>query len=248
MSVFADHRTTIYRTVYQASILVDELHGGIPQDPRLVEGWIRKNLGAGNEELIADMVAETLIERGATPDQISDEDIAKVASQQVNGFKRLPDTGELYIEGRQIKAMLKEAANIAVGSGLLVARQWGKTNKGLRSFFAEHIFVPEKRIGLGVTEPSGIHQRFVATFRGTGIQLEEYVSDAKLSFTVATDWDWPKDFWPTVWVIAEQNGLGASRAMGFGTFDVTDWTRLWHAPPSAFPTTCIGDSNSTRAK
>lgn len=220
MGVFDDFRPSIYKARYRTSIIVGELHGGIPKHPDVAEAWIRTRLGEQSDQQVADLVAQTMLEMG-----VSQEEAIEQAShlKNLNGFKRHPDTGELIIEGRQIKAMLKEAANIAVAGGHLNARGWGKTNKGLRSFLAEHIFVEERYVGLGVSEPTDIHQRFVATWKGTGIQLEEYVSEAKLSFHVATDFDFPKDFWPTVWVIAEENGLGAARSMGFGTFEVVEW-------------------------
>ena len=60
---------------------------------------------------------------------------------------------------------------------------WGgkgvETNvrKWIKNWFPEHVFVIEDRLYLGVSEPTGIIQRFVHTPRGTGIQYEEYVND-----------------------------------------------------------------------
>lgn len=221
-SVFAEFQSKVFTNTFRADLVVNELHGGIPSNPDIAEAWIRKNLGEQTDQQIAALVVKTMAERGI---EDMDEAAAEVAkNRSLNGFKRTED-GELFIEGRQVKAMLKEAASIAVAAGHLNSRGWGKTNKGLQGFLSEHIFVLEDRIGLGVTEPSGIHQRFVATWKGTGISMEEYVTDAKLSFTVASDYDWPENFWSTVWVLAEKNGLGAARSMGFGTFAVTKWEK-----------------------
>lgn len=224
MSVFADYKTKIYKNRYAATLRVDELHGGIPMQPAVAESWLRAKFAGSDEALVAlqgQIVAELGLE-GLSDDELIDE---MVRRNNLNGFKRM-SSGELFIEGRQVKAMLKEAASIAVQGNHLKQRGWGTTNKGLLGFLAEHIFVEEKQLGLGVVEPSDIHQRFVSTWKGTGIQLEEFVTDAKVSCTVATDYDWPKDFWPTIWSIAEENGLGAARSMGFGTFEVTDWSQL----------------------
>jgi hypothetical protein len=225
MSVFDDYRAKIYKDQHAASLVVGELHGGVPMNPDVARKWLEVRMG-GSDEHLANLQAQVVAELGLDEDLTDDELLDEMTRRNnLNGFKRL-DSGELYIEGRQVKAMLKEAASIAVAGEHLNSRGWGKTNKGLLGFLAEHIFVLENRIGLGVHEPSGIHQRFVSTWRGTGIQLEEYVSDAKVACTVATDYDFPKNFWPTIWTIAESNGLGAARSMGFGTFEVVGWDQL----------------------
>ena len=245
-SIFADIAEKTFDKQYHAELLVGEIHGGIPTDPNKAAGWIASKMGL-KDEMLRDMVVKTMEERG-TVEAATSEDITDAASEvsdlkQLNGFKRCDWSerngttlgsgtdfqkvdGQLCIEGRQVKAMLKEAASIAVAGDHLPSRGWGKTNKGLLNFLAEHIFVLDDKIPLGVTEPSGISQRFVHTWRGSGIQYEEYVTDAKVEFTVVTDFEWPEKFWPTVWVIAEKNGLGASRSTGVGTFEVQAWDQL----------------------
>lgn len=227
-SIFADIAEKTFDKQYHAELLVHEIHGGIPTDPNKAAGWIASKMGL-KDEMLRDMVVKTMEERG-TIEAATTEDVTDAASEvsdlkQLNGFKR-SDDGVLVIEGRQVKAMLKEAASIAVAGDHLPSRGWGKTNKGLLNFLAEHIFVLEDKIPLGVVDPSGISQRFVHTWRGSGIQYEEYVTDAKVEFTVVTDYEWPEKFWPTVWVIAEKNGLGASRSTGVGTFEVQAWDQL----------------------
>lgn len=132
--------------------------------------------------------------------------------------------GELYIEGRQIKAMFKEAASISVAAGRVKALKWGKTNKSMLNFLVEHLFVLEECVYLGVTDPDRVNQSFVHTFRGSGIKLEEIVDHAVVDFTLVSDYDFPseeRNFYPQVFVTGELNGLGASRSQGFGTFKVT---------------------------
>lgn len=224
MSVFEGYRNKIYKDRYSAGLLVHELHGGVPMNPDVARKWLEVRMG-GSDAQLANLKANIVVElglEGLTDDELLDE---MTRRNNLNGFKRAPG-GELYIEGRHVKAMLKEAASIAVAGGHLTKRGWGNTNKGLLGFLAEHIFVEETIVPLGVVEPSGVHQRFVSTYKGTGIQLEEYVVDAKPSFTVATDYDFPAEFWPTIWTIAESNGLGAARSMGFGTFEVIQWEKL----------------------
>jgi hypothetical protein len=139
--------------------------------------------------------------------------------------------GELYIEGRQAKAMLKEACSIAADLSLLQPRGYGNNSKkGLLSFFAETGFIEESTLYLGVTAPDGINQRFVHTYRGSGIQYEEFVRNVNLELTVMSAHDYTEDEWAAMWVLAERNGIGASRSQGNGTFTVTRWQRLAGGP------------------
>ena len=220
MSVFAKFRNDAFPFRFTGTLHIGVIAGGTPTDPKVAEGWLKTKLGIDNEKLIQDMVAETMVERGVTLAEAVEE---VNAHKNLNGFKR--DEQGLYIEGRQLKAALKEAASIAVAAGKLTQRGWGKTNKGLLSYFAEHVFVVEDRLHLGVTDASGIAQRFVHTFRGTGIQYEEYVEDAKVDFTVITDHDFSEKEWAAIWLCGEQNGLGASRSQGYGRYEVTRWDR-----------------------
>jgi len=65
----------------------------------------------------------------------------------------------------------------------------------------------------------------VSTFRGTGIQYEEYVDDAKVDFTLMADHDFTEQEWATIWLTGEQQGIGASRSQGYGRYEVSKWVR-----------------------
>jgi hypothetical protein len=224
MSVFAKYRQKMYPYRFAGQIHVFTIAGGVPSDSNVAEGWLRAKLGVNKDDLIRAMVAEVMVERGVTADEATQ---VVNANKHLNGFKRDEQQG-LYIEGRQLKAALKEAASIAVDSGKVKPRGWGKVNtkKGLLSYLAEHVFVVEDRLHLGVDEPSGVMQRFIHTFRGNGIQYEEYVTDAKVDFTVMTDHDFSEEEWAAIWTAGEQNGIGASRSQGYGRYEVTRWDRL----------------------
>lgn len=233
MSVFAKYRPTAYPHTFAVEITVSRIAGGIPTDPKVAEGWLKTKLVADRDDLIREAVAEVMAERGVTADEA-----AKVVdiTKHLNGFKR--DTTGLYFEGRQVKACIKEAANIRWPQGRWSADKNGKvrlaiktgdertSGKATRSFWAEHAFVQDDRIPLGVAEPTGVAQRFVHTWRGSGIQYEEFIDDAKLAFTVASDLDFADEHWALLWLTAEQNGLGASRSQGYGRFEVTRWERI----------------------
>lgn len=219
-SVFAKFEAKSWPYKYKGSLLVGTIAGGTPTDQKVAEGWLRTKLGA-KDDLLREMVAETMVERGVTA-----EEAATIVdtNKHLNGFKR--DENGLYIEGRQLKAALKEAASVAVAAGKLEMRGWGKTNKGLLGFLAEHVHVVEDKLYLGVTEASGVTQRFVHTFRGTGIQYEEYVSDAKIEFTIETDYKFTDEQWAHIWLTGERQGIGASRSQGFGKYTVTSWDKM----------------------
>lgn len=142
--------------------------------------------------------------------------------------------GELYFEGRQLKAMIKEAASIALSAGtenggLSQKREWGATKKGISAFLVEHMFIPDEKVLLGVVEPSRVAQSFVHTWRGAGIKMEEIIDDAVLDFEIHCDFDFESvdpNFWGAVFVRGEMNGLGSSRSQGFGTFSTTRFDRL----------------------
>lgn len=218
-SVFLKYEEAAYPIRFRGRLEVPSIAGGVPTDQKVAEGWIKSKV-QDKDALIQEMVAKTMVERGVTAEQAAQMvDMTK----HLNGFKRDPESG-LYVEGRQLKACLKEAGSVAVAAGKLEGgRAWGKTNKGLLSFFSEHVFVVDDRLYLGASEPTGIVQRFVSTFRGTGIQYMEYVENAQIEFTVITDWEFKEEHWAMIWLTAQQQGLGASRSQGFGRFTVTQW-------------------------
>jgi hypothetical protein len=218
-SPFAKFEAEAWPYRWNGTIRVRNIAGGTPSDINVAEAWYRTKI-ADKEDLMRDLIAKLMVDRG-----ISAEEAAKYAAElkHLSGFKR--DAHGLYIEGRQLKSAIKEAANVAVAANKLSARGWGATNKGLQGFIAEHVCVVEERLYLGVKEPTGINQRFVATFRGTGIQYEEYVDEADIDFTILTDFDFKPRDWAMIWLTGEQQGIGASRSQGFGRYREVRWDR-----------------------
>lgn len=218
-SVFDKYEAQAYPFNFGVTLHIPRIAGATPTDPRVAEGWLKTKLGWDNERLIQEAVAEVMAERGVTIQEATEQ---VNANRNLVGFKK--DDEGLYIEGRIVKAMIKEAANIRWPK-----RRWGPSNKGTLGFWAEHVFVQEDRIHLGVTEPTGVNQGFVHTFRGAAIKYEEFVDNTKISFTVATDFDFDKEdkeTWPLLWLTAQMNGLGGSRSQGNGRFKVIEWTQL----------------------
>lgn len=241
-SVFEQYIPAAYPNMFLATLHVHNICGGIPSDPRVAEAWLRTKITDDNERLIQKAVSEVMTERGVT----ADEAVGEVnKNKHLNGFKRercpncpptgpvcdKPDAHQLYIEGRQLKAGIKEAANVRWP----YPHKWGRyTNSKSRevggksspSFFAEHVFVQEDHLLLGFTEPTGVNQKFVHTFHGAGIQYEEYCDGVDIECTIASDWDFTDEQWALLWLTGGQQGLGASRSQGYGRYAVTRWDRI----------------------
>jgi hypothetical protein len=239
-SVFAAYTDTAWPHRYATTITVRNLAGGVPTDPHVAEGWLRTKL-ADKEDLIQDLVAQTMVERGITAeDAVAEVDKLK----HLNGFKRLrcpncPPSGllckdgehGLYIEGRQLKAAIKEAAGVARAAEKLKPK-WGATNKGVLGFVAEHIMVIEDVLQLHhpdsnvpVTEASRVLQSFPKNPRTgqTGIQYTEILEEASFDCTIISDHKFTDQDWRMLWLTGEQQGIGASRSQGFGRYEVTRW-------------------------
>ena len=223
-SVFEKYAQRAYPYHFHGELQVNWLVGGIPSDEKTAEGWIRTKL-ALKDDLIRQAVAEVMAER-----EIDAEAAAQVVAETktLNGFKR--SDGQLYIEGRQLKAALKAAAVIAMSVKKL-DRRWGETKKGVEGFVAEHIGVIEDKLHISngdgiVTEPTGVQRRFVHTHRGSAIQYEEYVQDAHVSFTIESDYAFSDEEWAMVWLTAERQGIGASKSQGYGRFVVVRWESI----------------------
>lgn len=238
-SVFAKHIPQAWPYRYDASIHVSTIAGGTPSDPNVAEGWLRTKL-ADKDDLIRQAVNEVMMERGIDAEQAAKElDLLK----HLNGFKKDADRdGQLYIEGRQLKAGIKEAASVARAVGKLPDR-WGLTKKGIVNFAAEHIQLVEDRLylyyphdaelqgneveRLRVTEPSRVLQSFPKNPRTqqTGIQYTEICEDVEFDFTVISDHEFSDDQWAMLWLTAEQQGIGASRSQSFGRYEVIRWEK-----------------------
>jgi hypothetical protein len=218
-------------STYRATLAFrDKLVGGIPKDPRLIEGWLRTKAGIEDAQELRLAVLRTLAEVGANgadgagPDELDDATAALVSQKRTTGFKCGPEG--LYVEGRQIKAMLKESTNI-----VFAGERWGPTRKAAKSFFAERVFVDPDRVPLGVSEPSGVetvigHLSGPAGPRST-LGNYEYVLQPAIDFRVLVlrDCITPEQ-WRDIWCLAQENGFGTLRSQGYGRFDVVQWERM----------------------
>lgn len=225
MNVFESYRQEAWPIELSVTLqFSDQVRGGTPSDNKKAEGWLRSKLTDNDSELPA-LVAKTMLERGITAEQAIEE---SAALKMTNGFKRF--NSELCLEGRHVKAMLKEACVVALSANKIENRGWGATKKSLRPFLSEHLHVnelwlPLKVEGKPVTEASGIATKFVHTFQGDSISLEEYVEQPSIDFTLKTDWPFTRHNYAMILLTGGEQGLGASRSQGYGRFTVTKFTQ-----------------------
>lgn len=138
-----------YEVVLQVT---NELMAGIPKNPELIEAWLEarkpseaefRRRQAGGEEMkpVAEL-AETVAEEVKGDGSADDEERAWL------GFKS--DDQGLYIEGSNVKAHLKDCANIL---------QKLLDMKALRSKLADRVYVEDARVYLdGKQEPDGYYE------------------------------------------------------------------------------------------
>lgn len=233
--VFSKYDKQSFGNHFQARLEMKTLVGGVPSDPKVATGWLKSKLQE-NDDRIREMVAQVMVERSVTADEATSivNDM-----KNLNGFKRIDGDGTLFIEGRQVKAAMKEAASCAVAAGKIEMTGWGKTRKWLKGFFPEHVFVLEETIPIrqyvdgelvNVMAPTGVLQQFVHTHRGSSIQYQEYVANAVIEFTVISDHPFTTKDWAMLWTSGELQGLGASRSQGYGTYAVTKWDQTAKQP------------------
>jgi hypothetical protein len=225
-----DSQSTLFVQYRARLVFRDKLLGGIPKDPQLIEGWLRSRAGLTETNEIRHVMLRTLGELGVEAsadmsfEQLEQASAAVAARKQTTGFK----VGEqgLYIEARQVKAMLKESTNVVFGG-----ERFGPTRKGPKPFVAEHVFVEPDRLWLGAREPHGVEMTIGHLIGPTGprsiVGYHEFVQDATLEFRVLTMRDClSPEQWADLWVHAQENGLGALRSQGFGRFFIEQWERV----------------------
>lgn len=223
-SVFDEWSQKYWPHRFTATLTIDDLHGGTPSDPKVIEGWLRSKTTAP-DDAIRDQVVETMLERGLSVDEATE---AVASLRSLVGFKK--DAKGLYIEGRQLKAALKESAAVALAAGHLPTKM-GSTHKGTISFMAEHLSVVESKLyltrdGKTLKEPDEVRQAFVHTFRGASIKMSEVVERCHITATIETDVDLGDDAWGALWTAGERQGIGANRSQGAGRYSVTNWQPL----------------------
>lgn len=224
-------------TTYRATLKFNHvIVGGIPSDRSVIEGWIRSRMDLG-DTAIQDLIDKTVAERGViSPDEAVAAVMESELAPSVNGFKR-DENGELCIEGRIVKAAIKEYANSAYpGKGWPGKEKNPHTaklhgNRGLLTYLSEAVVVPETLIGLGVKEPSRVEERIKHIKNSMGQQMStisrvEVVDAPTITFTVRVRDDFlPQEAWGRIWAVGETIGLGSDRGRSDGQYELVEWIK-----------------------
>lgn len=239
MGVFDDVEAKVF-TFYKVTLRFrSKLLGGAPKHPNNIKQWLMAGAGIDQNLELARVVMRTMVENGYFADKdITTAQVMHIMQHEpdkmyelieqaadeladlmhTNGFKH--DENGLFIEDRQVKAMLKENTNILfAGRG-----KWGKTGKGPLNFVSERAFVEPERIYLGVDAPSGVEQIQGRVSDKNGprsiVTLYEYVDQPVIQFWVKMTRDeLEQEKWAMIFKHAESNGLGAVRSQSFGKFE-----------------------------
>ena len=197
--------------------------GGKPKNPKVIRDWLKAKVKKG--ELKA---SEEDVERLALE---TEEMIEETEDRSWTGFKS--DEDGPFIDGYQLKAMLKEVAKVL---------GFNKTHMGLKQTFQHgteikpvgwkapqpdriHFEGPD---GTNISEINGIEEHVTHTRFGSALKRMDYVEKPKIVFEIWT----LKHSKLTQGVLcdilehAQESGIGASRAMGFGKFDIVEIVKL----------------------
>ena len=189
----------------------DKVLAGLPSDPKALR---------------AAMAA-----REAPPEVVAEVADSLEDAPETDGCVFRRDEDGIWVRSSQVKAAIKECCS-RLGLTLSV--------RGLRQHLQHGVFVrPERLRFVGKTQPDGEEVRAgnPMTARGPRSVLRwyEYVERGVLEFEL---WVAPTagsvgkrgvadalaniETWRDIWALAAENGLGAARSQGYGTFDVLE--------------------------
>lgn len=231
-------------TTYRAEYHLDTLVGGIPKDPDTIRQWLKSKLELGETEIMA-IADETIAEMGWTAGDLGSEQLDELVDRVMardtkgNSFKMVdPVTGKpvqkggvLVIEGRQVKAAIKEAAN-ALYPGTTHWPNWpAGTRKGLAAYMVERVEVVDRFIPIGRDKPDIIGEQRIKHISGpqgkrSTINVVDVCEDVKIAFTVRVLDDFiTSELWGQLWEYVELGGIGADRARGDGRGSLLKWSK-----------------------
>jgi hypothetical protein len=231
MNLFEEHKKSGWEAfeTYKVEILLKDLVGGRPKTKKMIKSWVNatcKKKSAEERQKIIDAHVSMLGE--ITEEKADDQAIV---------FARMPD-GQLAIEGRQVKAMLKEAGNICkeiVPAGRVKEGAPKEGVTALRSKVADKMFVVEDYIPLNRTEPDETLEKPIHVMTPQGprdsIKKIEILRDVPVTFTIKRRrgpdrTGVPEKAMLAILDYAQTSGLGADRSQGRGQFEVINVERI----------------------
>lgn len=203
--------------------VLDKLYGGLPKNPELIEGFLK---GKGVPEEAAKEMAPKIAAEIAAENQETEE-------RMWTTFKR--DEKGIYIETRQIKALLKEA----VGE----TEMWKQQGlAGLKSRVGGAVFPKGEggadltrlylyRDGKAVKEPDGFDETVGHVSGPQGkraiLKRKDFVLTPTVRFTLrVANPRVKKDILAALFEVGEEIGLGADRSQEHGKFKMLKFEKV----------------------
>jgi len=225
---------------FHLALNVERLVGGIPKHPDIVRRWQEARMPPESKRP-ADLTVESATE--ATVEALGSQalDPDEEAKSVWTGFVENPETGEIALETRNVKAMFKESANILRDMKMMKDLVGKDKAIPLRARLAERLFVfgpsqrggwhnsfipievPEERRALFEVWPPALERPIhVMTARGqrTALKKTDYVDDCSLEMElkVLNDGIIHEGIIRMILEHAAMNGLGTDRSQGNGMF------------------------------
>ena len=216
---------------FRVVLKVATIAGGVPKHKDLIGGWIdatNKEKSEEDRQKLKDATLEAL------PDVTEEK-----AARSWVGFKS--DEQGLYIEGRQLKSMMKESANIV--KKIAPTRVTTKTPKGIgvtnfKSKMADHVFIVEDKVYLDRAKPDEQIERpiHVITPQGprSSLKRTDVCHDVTLTFTLRRLQDDTAFSIKALFAAlkySENIGIGADRSQGMGKFEVVSCEQTTEPAP-----------------
>lgn len=219
-------------TEYEARVTVDRLVGGVPANEKMMKGWLdaraekmdRLKVPAGMASAGVEAVPTTFVEVVADQNEMREE----LDPMETHGVVFYRDKqGRPCLEGRCVKAALREAANIL---GSTVKRQGILEIVNLKSKLNERVFVRPKAIPFTAEIQSAERPISAMTPQGkrTSIKVYEYAEDVSLVIPVSVlnDKIVTEEILRALLEYMCVGGMGSDRSQGNGTFTLESFKQI----------------------
>ena len=204
--------------------VTNEFMAGIPKNPELIKTWLESRKPSDVRLAKKEAAGEAVTPLPELAEKVAEE-VDNEGQEEEKiwlGFKQesAEETGNAegcrryYIDGSNIKAHLKDCANVL--KELLDLRAF-------RSKLADRVYVKEERIWLG-DALSGTHEHpvHVMTRQGprTALKRNDFINRPRLEFTlkVLADDVISEDLLRDLFEYGAVHGIGAERGLGYGRY------------------------------
>jgi CRISPR/Cas system CSM-associated protein Csm4 (group 5 of RAMP superfamily) len=224
-----DIEDQIYRKYKVEIEFRDKILGGIPKDPEIIKGWLtaraKKTRTAQEIKELAEKIAQEVKSKS------DEEEYSKEEEKTWTTFKS--DKIGIYLEERQIKALLREAASTLRLTAIA----------GLRDLINHGVFTHPDKIHF--CNKNGFIRKPDAYIEDVGhvmgprgprsiLKRADYLEKPKISFelwvarSLHTKREDPltKDRLYKMLILGQNIGLGANRSQGYGKFNLIKFEEI----------------------